>query len=123
MGRVADPKLPALWRDRVNRQRGSGLSIVEYCLREGFSTATFHAWKRRLGGSRSTVKKKSKNRSSRQSPAAQPPRTGFVRVPMALQSAIEVRFVDGTVVNVPGQHLAETLKALKACQLEGGADD
>ena len=123
MGRVADPKLSALWRDRVSRQRGSGLSIVKYCRREGFSPAAFHAWKRRLGVSRSTVEQKSKNRRSRQSPASQSPRTGFVRVPVALESAIEVRFADGTVVNVPGEHLAETLKALKACQLEGDADD
>lgn len=123
MGRVADPKLPVLWRERVNRQRGSGLSIVEYCRREGFATASFHAWKRRLGVSRATVEKKSKKRGSRKSSAAESPRNRFVRVPVALESAIEVRFADGTVVNVPGEQLAETLKALKACQLEGGADD
>ncbi len=44
MGRVANPKLASLWRDRVERQRRSGLSILEYCRREGFSAGSFYAW-------------------------------------------------------------------------------
>ncbi|REK42382.1 MAG: hypothetical protein DWQ46_13650 [Planctomycetota bacterium] len=123
MGRAADPKLPALWRDRVNRQRGSGLSIVDYCRREGFSTTNFHAWKRRLNLSRPAMREKQGNTSHRRSGEPSRRRGGFVRVPVAFDSAIEVRFADGTVVNVPGEHLAETLKTLKTWQPEGGADD
>jgi hypothetical protein len=36
----------ALWRDRVNRQAVSGVSIVQFCDREEFGRSTFHAWKR-----------------------------------------------------------------------------
>jgi hypothetical protein len=37
------------WRQRIARQRASGLSIAAFCRREGVSPATFHAWKRKLG--------------------------------------------------------------------------
>jgi hypothetical protein len=46
--RIADPKLQTIWRDRIRRQVDSRLSIVQFCAQEGFSTASFHAWKRRL---------------------------------------------------------------------------
>ena len=123
MGRVADPELAVSWRERVERQRRSGLSIVDYCHREGFSTAAFHAWKRRLRASRTTVKRKVKKRERRQVASGQSPRGGFVRVPLAWESSIEVCFADGTVVRVPGEHLAVTLTTLKASQLEGARDD
>jgi hypothetical protein len=46
--RIADPKLQTLWRDRIRRQVDSRLSVVQFCAQEGFSAASFHAWKRRL---------------------------------------------------------------------------
>jgi hypothetical protein len=48
VSRIADPKLHALWRDRIRRQVDSGLKIVQFCARERLSVASFHAWKRRL---------------------------------------------------------------------------
>lgn len=44
------------WRDVVERQERSGWSVVDFCRREGVSTASFYNWRRRLreadGGSR-----------------------------------------------------------------------
>ena len=48
MARTPDLELHALWRERLRRQAGSGLSIAQFCAQEGLSTATFHSWKRRL---------------------------------------------------------------------------
>ena len=48
MPRHADPALEAVWRRRLRRQPDSGLTIHQFCQREGVSTAAFHAWKRRL---------------------------------------------------------------------------
>src|SRR5437868_1656281 len=48
MPRTADPALEALWRRRLRQQPQSGLTIQQFCKREGVSTAAFHAWKRRL---------------------------------------------------------------------------
>jgi hypothetical protein len=41
------------WRERIEAQRSSGLSVIEFCQREGISKAGFYYWKRRVGmGSR-----------------------------------------------------------------------
>jgi hypothetical protein len=48
MARIADPILSARWRERIRKQADSGLTIVQFCERERLSTASFHAWKRRL---------------------------------------------------------------------------
>lgn len=48
MPRTADPVLETLWRRRLRQQPDSGLTIHQFCKREGVSTASFHAWKRRL---------------------------------------------------------------------------
>ena len=123
MGRVTDPKLALLWRKRVERQPGSGLSVLEYCHREGISTASFYAWKRQLRFSRATGGKRSRKRVRRQAANGQPLPSGFVQVPLSINSAIEVCFADGTTVRVPAEHLSATLKLLKASQPEGVTDD
>lgn len=48
MPRTPDPALHAHWREIILDQATSGLSIVRYCAHERISTASFHAWKRRL---------------------------------------------------------------------------
>ncbi len=48
MARTPDPKVHALWRDRIRRQEASGLTIDQFCTREGVARSKFHAWKRRL---------------------------------------------------------------------------
>jgi len=48
MARPANPQRRALWRDRVNRQAASGLTIAQFCAQERCAVSAFHAWKRRL---------------------------------------------------------------------------
>jgi putative transposase len=48
MARPPDPKLHALWRDRVRRQEASGLTIAQFCAQECVARSKFHAWKRRF---------------------------------------------------------------------------
>ena len=48
MARSKDPDLERTWRQRLQRQTFSGLSILAFCAREGVSSASFYAWKRRL---------------------------------------------------------------------------
>jgi transposase-like protein len=40
------------WRAHLERQSTCGLSVREYCQREGFSQASFYNWRRRLRTSR-----------------------------------------------------------------------
>lgn len=39
------------WRAHLERQPLSGLSVREYCQREGFSQASFYNWRKRLHSS------------------------------------------------------------------------
>ncbi len=119
MGRVSDPKLAASWQKRVERQLRSGLSVQEYCRREGVSPASFYAWKRRLRVSHATAGKPVRRRVSN----GRPRPGGFVQVPLAVNSAVEVCFSDGTTVLVPAEHLAATLMLLKVSQSQGASDD
>jgi hypothetical protein len=48
MARPKHLNLEHAWRQRLRRQTSSGLSIRAFCAREGISTASFYAWKRRL---------------------------------------------------------------------------
>jgi len=48
MARTPDPKLHALWHDRVRRQEASGWTIARFCAQEGVARSKFHAWKRRF---------------------------------------------------------------------------
>lgn len=122
MGRVANPKLASLWRERVERQRRSGLSILEYCRREGCSAGSFYAWKRRLHASRSTAGSRSKKQGREDASLRLRPRGGFVQFPFTVDSTVEVRFADGTIVSVSSEKLAVTLQTLQALQSEGAAD-
>ena len=47
-GRRPDPATPRLWQQRLDRFRKSGLAVAHFCEREGISTASFYAWRRRL---------------------------------------------------------------------------
>ena len=48
IGRRPDPALEALWQQRLLRFERCGLSISAFCDREGVSTPSFYAWRRRL---------------------------------------------------------------------------
>jgi len=40
----------SFWRLALDEQRKSGLSVREFCLQKGVSTASYYAWKRKLDG-------------------------------------------------------------------------
>ena len=48
MARPKDLSLEHAWRQRLRRQTSSGQSVRAFCAREGVSTVSFYAWKRRL---------------------------------------------------------------------------
>jgi len=48
MGRTADGLVAAVWVERLARQRRGGLSIAEFCRREGISPPSFYSWRKRL---------------------------------------------------------------------------
>ena len=48
MARRKGGETEGLWRDRVERQAVSGLSIRQFCARERISPPSFYVWRRRL---------------------------------------------------------------------------
>ena len=38
------------WRELVNRQSGSGLSVRQFCAKQRISEPSFYAWRKRLQG-------------------------------------------------------------------------
>lgn len=51
MGKRVNEELQGEWSARLLRQAGSGLTVREFCEREGVSVANFYAWRRKLGQS------------------------------------------------------------------------
>jgi hypothetical protein len=47
-GRRPDPATRHAWQERLQRFRTSGLTVPDFCAREGVSPASFYAWKRRF---------------------------------------------------------------------------
>lgn len=121
------------WRERMQRQRASGLSITEFCRREGICRVSFQAWKRRLrettrergaiqrrGVGPTTSRRNDVERGhvgARRSPARPTASRGladFFQVPvLAGRSSpwIELSLADGAIVRIPQGNLAalETL--------------
>ena len=48
MAKIGSADRQRHWREAIERQQASGLSIVGFCAQEKLSPASFHAWKRRL---------------------------------------------------------------------------
>ena len=55
MTRLPNPQLAQQWRDRLGRFDRSELTIAEFCELEGYSTASFYQWRRKLGASQLAV--------------------------------------------------------------------
>ena len=72
-----------MWRERIERQKLSGLPIRSFCEREGVSAASFFAWRKRL--------------ACEPAPMFLPVR---VVEPVRNEPAIELQCVVGTVLRI-----------------------
>ena len=142
MARKANQVLWDQWRQRVKRQRESGLSIVEFCRRDKVSPHSFHAWKRKLrrpgaargaprgpaGVQRSRSRRgtAAPRRGSRRAvagPAVPTGLPGFLELPVAAvrpSPFIEVALADGTLVRLPQQNLAALVAMLRVLRGDRG---
>jgi transposase-like protein len=128
MTRRVNQDLWEQWRERMERQRESGLSIAEFCRREGVSAVTFYTWKRKLQDEalvRSAAAESAPGRRTAKASGAISPRrrprprradaaargggANFLQLPvLGARSGpwIELTLVDGTIVRIPQQNLA-----------------
>lgn len=88
MARYPDPAVRKRWHTLLRQHSQSGLSIAQFCKRQGCSTAAFYLWRRRLAGQ----------------PAAQTP-TAFLPVTLAHvrppQDHFRVRLTSGAIIEIP----------------------
>ena len=82
------------WREVIERQQGSGQSIVGFCSKERLCPASFHAWKRRLG----RPKRETGRRSANQTLVP----VQIVSDPKADAGRLEVQWPGGVVLRVQG---------------------
>ena len=116
MARQVNARLWSEWRERLARQRESGLTISEFCRREHLSSHRFHVWKRKLEVKTGEGAATRSDRRIRAVPDASQRPAGFVQLPLAVapQSPwIELSLADGTVLRVPQQNTAAVLAVLR----------
>ena len=128
------------WRQRIKRQRESGLSIAEFCRKERLSAHGFYVWRRNLGetsrrrrepraGAKPqrarrrdvAVASRRTPRQARVEPATPPCPTHFLQLPAAIAPPtpwIELALADGTILRLPQQNLAALIAALRVLRGE-----
>jgi hypothetical protein len=90
-GRRPDPATRQRWQQRLDRFRSSGLTVPAFCKREGVSTASFYAWRRRL-------------RHDPAPPASDSPRLVPVRLAaLPAPAPVELLLPSGLVVRLPSE--------------------
>jgi len=123
------------WRQRIKRQRESGLSIAEFCRRENISSHGFYVWRRNLreasrrrrdprAGTRlqrsrrrsAAVTSRGPIRNALVGSAAPLCPTDFLQLPVAAAPTmpwIELAMTDGTILRLPQQNLAALIAVLR----------
>jgi hypothetical protein len=134
MARHVNQSLWDQWRQRLQRQQESGLSITEFCRRENLSRQGFHLWKRKLP--RATSRRQAPHQAGMAVPSAKrrggvrPARAsrgqasptspsqprGFLQLPVAATRPSpwsELALADGTVIRLPQQNVAALVAVLR----------
>jgi hypothetical protein len=140
MARKANQVLWDQWRQRLKRQRESGLSVAEFCRRENIPRQGFHVWKRKLRATMSARRTSHGAARSRRFPKGwaivaprRQPRSAAAKAAMPLRPAeflqlptpgahgspwIELALADGTILRLPQQNLAALITALRVLRGE-----
>ncbi len=96
MARGCDAAKARLWRERFERFEDGGMTIAEFCVAEGTSTASFYAWRRKLAMRHQTPRKKK--------PSVFEPLT-------IAAAAVVIRLPGGILIEVPAhsEHALRTI--------------
>jgi transposase-like protein len=128
------------WRQRIERQRASGLSIAEFCRRENVPRQGFHVWRRKLRHAtpsrhepqeaarlqrsrkrRAMVTLRRQPRHALARPAVPPGPTNFLQLPVTAARPspwTELALADGTVLRLPPQNIAALIAVLRVLRGE-----
>ena len=124
-GKDRDKRREAYWRRTVREQRGSGLTIRDFCRKSKLRESAFHFWRRELERRQAEQEqhqevkrpRRSKSRRAPQSPAFVPVRVTEQTAP-ATVGRIEIELSGGRRVHltapVDRQALGQVLAVLEA---------
>ena len=129
-----------VWRNRIEWQRWSGLTVAECCVEAGVSVASFYRWKRLLTAPQGPRRQRPARRS--ETPAAGPKKQSSQFIPIAVRdssashsplrrivpdpgSSLRLELPNGVVIHVAGdldgQRLGDVIVA--AGQIRSGHAD
>jgi transposase-like protein len=109
------------WKERLAAQQRSGLSIAEFCRREGIAPPSFYVWRKRLslGGENRAAEEKSRRaraggqRSQAEAEARRARASSGLLVPVRLApepeaaSGVRIELPGGAVLTLPADASAE----------------
>lgn len=104
MGRRASLERRRVWRGRLAEQRRSGLSIAEYCRRQGLSEPSFYLWRRRLRDERAAAREVRHGDAADGGERSRSSGTALF-VPLTLAAAghgVRLELASGAVLTLPG---------------------
>ena len=135
MPRQVNQVLRDQWRQRIKRQRESGLSIAEFCRRDNISSHSFYVWRQNLREAshrrrepRADARLQRARRRTAAAASRRPLRNAlvglavppcpanFLQLPVTASqpaSWIELAMADGTILRLPQQNLAALITALR----------
>ena len=124
MGRKRDQSSRETWQKLLEQKQRSGLTVVEFCQREGLSPSAYYAWRRKLHGPQArqtppaaVVGRQARGRIAkrRHQNLARVMRSCKSHCPRHLANAwIEVVLAEGTVIRLPQQNLAALQTVLRS---------
>lgn len=100
-----DPAKEAYWREVIERQASSGLSMRAFCRREGVAETSLHAWRRTIA-----------RRDGKAVASKKPPKPAFVPIvvtePKSPETSIALELTGGCVLKFAGPLATEQLADL-----------
>ena len=104
MTRLPNPQLAQQWRDRLGRFDRSELTIAEFCELEGYSTASFYQWRRKL-----------RTGELQMAPAFVPVDFNCSDLAGRIQRGVEIDLPGGSIIKMPsGATTAEQRQLIEA---------
>jgi hypothetical protein len=116
-----DPAKEQFWRTVLQKQRGSGLKIREFCRRQGLADTAFHAWRREIHRrDRQAAQSKLSITADRPNPKKPGRRSSFLPVALSVAPppcALEIALPSGVVLRVRRDCDLPMLRAVLAAAL------
>ena len=110
MARTPDPRLHAVWRDRIRRQEASGLSIAQFCDQEHVARSKFHAWKRRFR----LIETQHRSEQAPSLPAFLPVTVRVLETPSGQPLPIEADLPNGIRLRIPVANVQLACRLIRA---------